>query len=648
MQATDLAGGDRVGARLSASIFEPITVGFGGVFYTSAAPPGAQDADLKWLDTAFARTPAIRRTVWRSAEMLAVSHEHVAEAGGEPGQRSCPVPSVSACQGLAVGQAVGRVTNDDGIQRASDAFLRQFCDRGLGGLGEGNGVWAAVAWDDARRRACFVRDALGAQSLYAGRAGECFVFGTDLRVFLASGRFDGLNDQAVAEFLRYFYVAAPITLLPEVHAVLPGHGLWSDGWRQERYAPSRFQVSAPTLSPGEVDDAVRREVPRFRDHLHQAVADRVPATGRIALALSGGKDSSALAIALSQTCPDRVLAFSVGAVNPRFNEAPDAALVCEALGLEFKAFVPTDAEIAEGIEQFAAISDQPTGDLAAFSYFLAMKSLPRDCTVVFDGTGSDYYFGLPTPAKGQHIFRRRHQLQQLIPDVAWPAVLGLMSWGPSGMRALRRHWARPIEESFLPWHGWSEDEIRAYCGRDVSFESTFLWQVMRSRPPKEWVALLTEFLCIAQDPNTSYRKARVSAHGLGLGIRFPFNDSRLSDYVKQLPVELKYSQGPGGKNKVLLRAYLATSLPAAILNKPKSGFVPELNRMLVNSRYAWLADLERHGLLQVLGGSDEPVRRVLERYAQAPDDPRWQHRLYALAVLASVVAVRKGWRPVLA
>jgi len=133
------------------------------------------------------------------------------------------------------------------------------------------------------------------------------------------------------------------------------------------------------------------------------------------------------------------------------------------------------------------------------------------------------------------------------------------------------------------------------------------------------------------------------ANSLGKEMRFPFTDSRLARFINQLPIGLKYE---GGKNKVLLRAYMAKHLPQEILMKPKSPFVFDLNRILRNPEYRWVEDLNQQGLLRMSPRVDNTlILQLLNRYAKDANESKWKFRLYALCLLSSVLAARRGWNP---
>jgi asparagine synthase (glutamine-hydrolysing) len=126
-------------------------------------------------------------------------------------------------------------------------------------------------------------------------------------------------------------------------------------------------------------------------------------------------------------------------------------------------------------------------------------------------------------------------------------------------------------------------------------------------------------------------------------MRFPFTDSRLASFVQGLPEELKFKDGV---NKQILRAYMRKNLPREIVEKPKHGFVFDLNRLFANPAFRWPDEMERAGLLRMLPTwSQGPIHELLRRHAQAPGDARWQYRLYALCLLATVLAVKNGYDP---
>lgn len=625
-------------------VIAPVTFGMAGVIYTEPRLPHARDES--WLSAAFRMTPWTTRCEWRSDELTVVTQQHAHDANAAPGTYQLRAPTIDRTQGVVFGQFFEPPGLARGPEASGNAFLSAFVERGPSSLRDLNGLWAAAIWDANERQALFARDGIGGQTLYAARLDGRMVFATDLRLFHASEMLCDIDEDAVAQFLHYLYVPAPRTLSRGCLAVLPGSVMTlGSSTRQWRYAAPRFVNGTRLGKLSDVERAIELELPKFEEMLIAAVADCIPSHGRVALALSGGKDSSVLAVALSKICPERVLAFTVGQSDERLNEEHHAALVCSALGLAHQCYVPTDEDLAHGIVDFARVQDQPVGDTAALPYFLGMARLPDDCTVVIDGTGNDSYFGIPSTAKGVWRYRRRLMLQSALGPL-WPAMLWAMSHGPLGARRLGDFWRRPVEESFVAWEGWSETELSRLFGRKISFSDTYLWEVMQKAGPADWLRLHTEVVCGVWEPHAAYRKAVQFAQALGRSIRFPFTDNRLAGYVQALPEQLKYKDGV---NKQILRAYMKQTLPREIVEKPKSGFIFDLDRLFTNTAFAWQDDLDRAGLLRVLPSwSREPLGELLRWRAESPHDPRWQQRLYALCLLATVLAAKDGYDPILA
>jgi asparagine synthase (glutamine-hydrolysing) len=581
------------------------------------------DDEARALVAAFETGPHLQRTLWRSPSAFAVTQ---APAIGEAAAAERQPRSAGTRRALAFGDFFGGQGDDEAADR-----LLAWAAGDRDAWAAVNGAWVGVVWDEATREVLCLRDAPGIATIHAAPLAGGVLVGTDLRVFAARPELAAADAQALAEFLHYLYVPAPRTAFAGVHAVLPGH-CWrlTAPDRQERIAPPRLR-----RRPGPAGaDAVAGALPAFEEHLRRAVRDCLPPRGRIALALSGGKDSSAVAIALSQVCPERVLAFNVGSADKRHDEASDAALVCQTLGLAFTTYTPTDDDLAEGVRDFVAAQDQPIGDPAALPYYLAMRRLPDDCRVVVDGTGNDYYFGIPDAGKGAQRFDLRRRISRLVPAALWPAVPALMAAGPAWMGSLARYWRRPIEETFVAWEGWTASELADLAGTEVSFAGTELWRVMRAGAAADWLDLLTDVVCGVWEPHTAYRKAVFFANAAGRRVRFPFADDRLADFVNGLPDGVRFA---GGRNKVLLRAYLARYLPDEILGKPKAPFVFDLDRVLRNPRYDWLADLERGDRLAVLPSWNRAAAgRAADGYRRSASTTASQQRIYALALLADV------------
>jgi len=155
------------------------------------------------------------------------------------------------------------------------------------------GDYAFAIWNPGRGSLFCARDAIGARPFYYTSApGGRFAFASDLNALLAApGVDDALDEAFVTAYLKGDIAAAGRTFFSAVRSLPPGHSLavragaprlrrW---WRPE---------DAPDIRLGS-DEAYRRA---FLEHYRRAVRDRLDDAGEVGAHLSGGLDSSSIAV----------------------------------------------------------------------------------------------------------------------------------------------------------------------------------------------------------------------------------------------------------------------------------------------------------------------------------------------------------------
>jgi asparagine synthase (glutamine-hydrolysing) len=599
------------------------------------------------LASAFQLTLSTTSISWHGIGIDVVTFQHCEDARLKPGRYELRVPQVGPYQGVVYGQFFGATCSWKGLNQSwpeavGHRMISNYSKQGASGLTDLNGAWVGVIWDGAQQRVVFARDAVGVETLYVVHYDSSIVFASDLRVLRAIGIADELDEQAIAEFLHFLYVPAPRTIYEDVCAVLPGHVMivHKDGSGQQRFSPPRFVRGAKMNNQKQIDSALVRYLPRFERLLCTAVHDCLPRRGRVGLLLSWGKDSSTLAIALSQIAPDRVVAITVGGQNTmRVDESKSAARVCKYLGIPHQICSPEPGGLMAAVKTLATCQDQPFGDPASLPLPLAIRRFPDDVSVILDGTGNDYYFGF---VKRHAAYRLRAVLQRIIPRTLWPVfVYALRSFGPQALRNATVRWERPLEDTVVHWNGWTQEELSRLWQRNISFVDTLLWRRMREGSSKDIVVLQTEIYGGIWEPHADIRKTLHLGHEAGKAVRFPFIDNRLAQFVNTLPQELQFQ---GQTNKILLRYYLAKHLPDELIEKRKGYFSVNLNSVLCYRDGIWLSSLQEAGLLRIRSDwTDSVLEELLSCYKEDPD--RWAHKLYALCLIATWAGALEGLLP---
>jgi asparagine synthase (glutamine-hydrolysing) len=189
--------------------------------------------------------------------------------------------------------ALGRKLDRDGAV-AEDALLLAALERfGPSGLDQVLGDFALASWNKATQRLVCVRDAFGIRPFaYVHRPGRLFAFASLPKALHGSGIVpkkideDALARRMVLTFRADDCLVAGIKRLPPAHFLEISH----EGLVLQRYWQlDRTAVGTQRCSPDEAARDLRRLV-------DEAVKCRLPRTGETGAHLSGGLDSSAIAV----------------------------------------------------------------------------------------------------------------------------------------------------------------------------------------------------------------------------------------------------------------------------------------------------------------------------------------------------------------
>ena len=96
-------------------------------------------------------------------------------------------------------------------------------DRGEALVDDLNGIFAFALWDERRGRVLLARDPNGVKPLYYAESEGRTVFASEIKALVAGGLVSkALDPEAVAQYLTYQAVPAPLSILKSVRALEPG------------------------------------------------------------------------------------------------------------------------------------------------------------------------------------------------------------------------------------------------------------------------------------------------------------------------------------------------------------------------------------------------------------------------------------------
>ena len=255
------------------------------------------------------------------------------------------------------------------------------------------GMFAFALWDREKGRGYLARDAFGIKPLYvADRAGEV-LFASEVRSLLATGRIDPvLSSPAVASYLFTGSVAEPLTIIDGIVAIPPGCvvEVAPRGGGFETLPPERFITAFPPSD--DIHREFKSHVHRVRNALRESVRYHLVSDVPVAVFLSGGIDSSAVAGLASEVADTRLESFTVTFSEADYSEAQPAREAAKRFNTKHHEILLSGQDLLNALPDVFAAMDQPSLDgLNTFVVSRAVRSF--GIKVVLSGLGGDELFG---------------------------------------------------------------------------------------------------------------------------------------------------------------------------------------------------------------------------------------------------------------
>ncbi len=274
-----------------------------------------------------------------------------------------------------------------------------------------DGEFAIVIWDAQTRRTVVTRDPVGVVPLYECEWGDSLLVSDHIDGLLALGYEAEINWKAVADFFCFFWTLGDKTFFRGVRR-FPA-GTVSCGGRRHRYW-SYVQEGTVT----DIDSAVRG----VRASLENAVEKRLVVDQEVGCHLSGGVDSSVLAILLSNRCRESLHTLSVR-VDGGNDETQWVEKMLAQLEGDHTWIEPDAKEVIRAVPIIARILGEPMCYPSVLSrYFLDERT---SVSRIFNGRGVDelfsgYMWHLP-PHLDNHLGRRtvfqRDAILRILPSL---------------------------------------------------------------------------------------------------------------------------------------------------------------------------------------------------------------------------------------
>lgn len=423
------------------------------------------------------------------------------------------------------------------------------------------GDFVFAIWGAPRSELFCACDHFGIKPFYFAEVDHSFIFSNTLDCLrLHPAVSDRLNDAAIADFLLFGMNYDPAsTSFADIRRLPRAHLL--------RWSASGLQVREYWRPP--TDGAIhyqRRQdyIEHFNELLTKAVDDRLR-TDKVGILLSGGLDSSSIAVVAQELAREKYPALQLRAFTSIYErlipdrDEPAARMVATALRIPLHRW-PVDAGgIFEGWENPQLHWPEPVDDPFACRSLDEVKAIARHVRVLFSGEGSDNLMKFEMARHLRELWREARAGRALLDlsEHVWQRFRA-----PDGLRGPLRRIQRLFSprDPRPPFPHWIQPELVARLNLKARWNDPLgdlPWRAHPRRPTGYGSLFLPQW-------DYMFRQEEAQATHEPVEMRYPFLDLRLVNYLLAIP------SMPWLFRKYLLREAMRGRLPEAIRTRPKT------------------------------------------------------------------------------
>ena len=470
------------------------------------------------------------------------------------------------------------------------------------------GMFAFGLWDDDGEILCLVRDRLGVKPLAFVETQKGIYFASTVRALREAGVVAEIDEEAVADFLRFGYVTDSRTIYRGARKV-PAATIVT--WHRGTLSATPYWSPTPGTAERRISfDEALEETERL---FLEAVALRLQADVPVGVLLSSGIDSSLVCWAVAKLGAD-ITAFTVGVPNDPWDETAGARATAESIGIEHRVLPMSELSIS-ALGELTEAYAEPFACASALGMLGVSRAVADEATVLLTGDGGDDVFlGYP---RHRHLLIAQ-QIARLVPRGAagvWPAVRrAFPSSGPfRRARSLADYVmggeaAHEVAGASLGFY--RDNGILGPRLADSKFADSPISPRWSTASGKRALDDYLERAYRTQFVGEYMTKVDGATMHFGLEARSPFLDQDLWTFASSLPPELRLR---GYRLKALLRALAAKRIGPETSRRRKMGFGIPAPRWVAGPWYESARALWEDSIAQREGWANAaPILRQLQ------------------------------------
>ena len=466
----------------------------------------------------------------------------------------------------------------------TEVILNGFITWGEKFLDKLNGMFSFAIFDKVNKKVFFARDRFGEKPLYYSFINEKFFFSSEMKSLLDVDLIPDEKDMnALHKFFSYGFIPAPDSPYKFIKKLEPGHSLTFDLITKKIIKKRYWRFSINPSKKLNFNDASVE----LWDLLNRSVKERIQADVPVGVFLSGGLDSSAVALAAAKNSMEKIKTFSIGFDDNSFDESK--------YSLEVANFIKSDHYIKKFgfddlknlIPKINNILDEPISDVSILPTFLVSQAASEKVKVVLGGDGSDELFAGYAPFKA---LRYAQFFSNLMPEKLRTSIHNTSTLLPVKHNYFSldfkiKRFLYGLKHSPSLWNQtWItqiyKEDLSEIFNQKIEYENVF------SDSIREWNSSSSdnifdkslEFYTNFYLQNILMKVDRSSMIN-SIEVRSPFLDNKIVDFAQSLPFNYKLRNG---RTKMILKKSLKNKLPKKIIYRSKQGFTLPISKWLLN------------------------------------------------------------------
>ncbi|MFC1492090.1 asparagine synthase (glutamine-hydrolyzing) [Nitrospinota bacterium] len=449
-----------------------------------------------------------------------------------------------------------------------------------------DGMFAFVYKEGRTGNIYLVRDRFGEKPLYYSHSAEHFIFGSEIKALRRHPALQNVSPdvEAIHQYLTFEYVPGSATGFSGIKKVLPGEIIT---FRDNQLSCRRYWE--PAIEPEDKSTTIKMDeaIEELDFLIQNSIRERLIADVPVGVFLSGGVDSSMVAIAASQIVPD-IKTFTVRMPYESYDETPYAVEIAQINGIRHEVIDFSETEVHQTFQSVVSLLDEPMADSSLIPSYLVCKGARESVKVSLGGDGADEIFGgylnfqaaqfAPLMA---HLPKSSGNILGKVLD-SFPASSDYMGL-EFKLRQLSKGFGHPpILQNFLWLSAFDEEEKKQLWRPDVELKEGLglTFKEIHRETAKSSSSVISSLIHLFKKtylPNHILSKMDRASMYNSLEVRSPMLAKSVEDFTAKIPNRWKVA---GFNTKVIFKKLAEQYMSKKFVYRRKHGFAFPISELM--------------------------------------------------------------------